>query len=149
MQLAISTMSTPQEMIRIQVIFLLHRRKLEKSIVCWDLNGDGIDDIIGTNNDGEVYYTLDNSANWQNIPGSLDKIFASDMNGDGKKDIIGLNSSNQVYYTTNLSDWTNIQGGFTSLATGDFNGDGKDDVVGLGVDGNVYYTLDLNNWIKI
>jgi len=111
------------------------------SLTTGDLNGDGLDDLIGTTSTGDIWYTLDFST-WQQIPGNLCQVAAGDFDGDGKADVIGLSSNGGIYFTLDLSNWQTIPGVLKQITTGDFNGDGSADVAGVSPDGSIFYALD-------
>ncbi|MGI5375372.1 VCBS repeat-containing protein [Streptomyces sp. CA-251387] len=87
-----------------------------------DVNGDGIDDVVGTMNDGDEYDAR-RITYWRGTPGGLaEKVVLEDSRG-----------------------WR-VQGG-ESLDLGDVNGDGYDDIiVGRPVDG---YDSDANTPIPL
>jgi hypothetical protein len=113
-----------------------------------DFNGDGRDDVLWRNNNGQITDWLGQpgggfASNFENVNANVDLswhiVGTGDFDGDGRDDILWRNDSGRV---TNWLGQTN--GGFTSnfanadanagldwhiVGTGDFNGDGYDDVL--------------------
>jgi hypothetical protein len=125
-----------------------------------DFNGDGRDDILWRNDNGQLSNWLgtasggftQNDANaFANVPTSWKVAGTGDFNGDGRDDILWRNDNGQ------LSDWLGqANGGFINndanafttvptswniVGTGDFNGDGRDDILWRNNDGQ------LSNWL--
>ena len=113
-----------------------------------DFNGDGRDDILWRNTNGQLSDWLGNAnggftpndANAAtSVPTNWSVVGTGDFNGDGRDDILWRNTAGQ------LSDWLgNANGGFTPndanafrnvptnwhvAGVGDFNGDGRDDIL--------------------
>jgi len=110
-----------------------------------DVNGDGLDDIIGRNDSGDLYVSLADAGGqqtfqqWGNLSSSVtwEDVNAADVNGDGLSDLVGRANgqwwvavSQGTYFTiefwgrwSNSVDWEDVQ-------VGDFDGDGLDDVAG-------------------
>ena len=127
-----------------------------------DFNGDGRDDILWRNSDGQLSnwlatasggYTPNNANAAAVVPTSWQVVGTGDFNGDGRDDILWRNSDGTV------SNWlanSNGLGGFiandanaarfaptswTVVGTGDFNGDGRDDILWRNSNGQ------LSNWL--
>ncbi len=125
-----------------------------------DFNGDGRDDILWRNTNGQLSNWLGqvnggfvgNDANaFTSVPTNWHVAGIGDFNGDGRDDILWRNDAGQ------LSDWLgNANGGFTPndanafasaptswhiVGTGDFNGDGRDDILWRSDTGQ------LSNWL--
>jgi serralysin len=125
-----------------------------------DFNGDGRDDILWRNTNGQLSNWLgqanggfvSNDANaFTTVPTSWQVAGVGDFNGDGRDDILWRNTNGQ------LSDWlgtatggftTNDANAFTTVPTswnvagvGDFNGDGRDDILWRNTNGQ------LSNWL--
>ena len=125
-----------------------------------DFNGDGRDDILWRNIDGQLSNWLatatggysPNTANAAAVvPTSWQVAGTGDFNGDGRDDILWRNTNGTV------SDWLGTAtGGFTPndanaarsvpiswsvVGTGDFNGDGRDDILWRNANGEV------NDWL--
>lgn len=81
-----------------------------------DLNGDGIDEIIGYDySDGSIWYTA-NKSTWQEISGALaGAVVIGDFNGDVRDDIAGLDWDGSIWYTTNKTSWAQISGSLAGL----------------------------------
>jgi len=133
-----------------------------------DFNGDGKDDIVNLQPDGNNWIALSNGNNtfqFVSRPQGLTAAFwkwnaqlrVGDFNGDGKDDIVNLqpdgnnwlalsNGNNTFQFTYRPQGLT---GGFwqgnSQLQVGDFNGDGKDDIVNLQPDGNNWIALSNGN----
>ena len=113
-----------------------------------DFNGDGRDDILWRNSNGQLSDWLGNAnggftpndANAAtSVPTNWSVVGVGDFNGDGRDDILWRNTVGQ------LSDWLGqANGGFVGndanafttvptnwhvAGTGDFNGDGRDDIL--------------------
>ena len=125
-----------------------------------DFNGDGRDDILWRNVDGQMSNWLGtanggfapNNANAAAVvPTSWHIVGTGDFNGDGRDDILWRNTDGTV------SNWLGTAvGGFTPndanaarfvptawhvVGTGDFNGDGRDDILWRNDNGQ------LSNWL--
>ncbi len=121
-----------------------------------DFNGDGRDDILWRNTDGQLSNWLGtasggflpNNANAAAVvPVAWQVVGTGDFNGDGRDDILWRNSDGTV------SDWLGTAaGGFTPndanaarfvptswsvVGTGDFNGDGRDDILWRNSNGQI------------
>ncbi len=125
-----------------------------------DFNGDGRDDILWRNVDGQISnwlataaggYTQNNTNAAAVVPTAWHVVGTGDFNGDGRDDILWRNNDGTV------SNWLGTAlGGFTPndanaarfaptdwhvVGTGDFNGDGRDDVLWRNDNGQ------LSNWL--
>ena len=125
-----------------------------------DFNGDGRDDILWRNVDGQLTNWLGtanggftpNDANAATVaPTDWQVAGTGDFNGDGRDDILWRNTDGTV------SNWLGTAtGGFTPndanaarfaptdwhvVGTGDFNGDGRDDILWRNDDGS------LSDWL--
>ena len=129
--------------------------------VTGDVNGDGVDDLVGFGYGG-VFVALSNGVDsflpvsrWatdfsydQGWRAELHPRVTGDVNGDGRNDLIGFGSGGVFAALSDgskflpVSIWTTdysyIQGWRTEFhprTVGDMNGDGKDDLVGFGYGG--------------
>ncbi|QDT56118.1 FG-GAP repeat protein [Caulifigura coniformis] len=110
-----------------------------------DFNGDGKDDIVGRNAQGQLQVAQSNGTKFTNVvyetlPAdlrALTNVKVGDFNGDGRDDLVGFNTSTgQVIAsisngsTFTSSVWGNVplNVAVTEVNVGDFNGDGRDDV---------------------
>ena len=125
-----------------------------------DFNGDGRDDILWRNVDGQISnwlataaggYTQNNANAAAVVPTAWHVVGTGDFNGDGRDDILWRHNDGTV------SNWLGTAaGGFTPndanaarfaptswhvAGTGDFNGDGRDDVLWRNDNGQ------LSNWL--
>ena len=125
-----------------------------------DFNGDGRDDILWRNSNGQLSDWLgqanggfvgNDAAAFTTVPTNWHVAGVGDFNGDGRDDILWRNDAGQ------LSDWLGqTNGGFTPndanafasaptswhiVGTGDFNGDGRDDILWRSDAGQ------LSNWL--
>ena len=121
-----------------------------------DFNGDGRDDILWRNTDGQLSnwlatatggFTQNNANAAAVVPTSWTVVGTGDFNGDGRDDILWRNTDGTV------SNWLGTaSGGFTPndanaarfvptswtvVGTGDFNGDGRDDILWRNSNGQV------------
>ena len=125
-----------------------------------DFNGDGRDDILWRNDDGQLSnwlgqadggFTPNNANAAASVSTAWQIVGTGDFNGDGRDDILWRNNDGT------LSNWLGqANGGFvandanaaafvptawTVVATGDYNGDGRDDILWRHTDGT------LSNWL--
>ncbi|HEV2043853.1 MAG TPA: VCBS repeat-containing protein, partial [Sphingomicrobium sp.] len=125
-----------------------------------DFNGDGRDDILWRNDNGQVSnwlgqanggFILNDAIALSSVPTAWFVAGTGDFNGDGRDDILWRNNDGT------LSNWLGqANGGFvandvnaaafvpiswTVVATGDYNGDGRDDILWRNSDGT------LSNWL--
>ena len=125
-----------------------------------DFNGDGRDDILWRNVDGQISnwlataaggFTQNNANAAAVVPTAWHVVGIGDFNGDGRDDILWRHNDGTV------SNWLGTAvGGFTAndanaarfaptnwhvAGTGDFNGDGRDDVLWRNDNGQ------LSNWL--
>ena len=125
-----------------------------------DFNGDGRDDILWRNSNGDVTNWLGtatggfvgNAANSYNNPGVGWSVAGSgDFNGDGRDDVLWRNSNGDVtnwlgtatggFVGNAANSYNNPGAGWTVEGTGDFNGDGRDDILWRNSNG------DVTNWL--
>ena len=125
-----------------------------------DFNGDGRDDILWRNDNGQLSnwlgqanggFTPNNANAAAAVLGAWQVVGTGDFNGDGRDDILWRHTDGT------LSNWLgNAAGGFTPndanaavvvptawtvVAVGDYNGDGRDDILWRHTDGT------LSNWL--
>lgn len=110
-----------------------------------DLDGDGVFDIAGLTEEGQIYYTVDLN-NWQWVPGMLDQLAACDLDGNRTDDLVGVAADGRIYYTLDLANWYTMPGVLSRLTCADLNGDGLGDVAGVTDSGDIFYSYDLENW---
>ncbi len=109
-----------------------------------DFNGDGRDDIVGRNAQGQLVVAVSagnkfNNAVFETLPvafRSLTNVQVGDFNGDGLDDLMGISTSGQVVVSLSTGNsfvtsvWATLPAGaaVSEVNVGDFNGDGRDDV---------------------
>ncbi len=103
-----------------------------KSIAADDLDGDGIDDLIGVwPLQGGVWVKHSSTGAWTKMASPARSISTGDMNSDGRSDLLGTWDGQGVYYRDSLSGtWVKMAVPATQVAAGDLDGDGKDDLIG-------------------
>jgi hypothetical protein len=102
-------------------------------IATGDLDGDGIDDLIGLwPGQGGIWVRYSQSGAWAKLSSTAVHIAAGDMNGDGRVDLLGTWDGQGVYYRNSISGaWVKLASPATLITTGDIDGDGIDDLVGI------------------
>jgi hypothetical protein len=102
-------------------------------IATGDLDGDGIDDLIGLwPGQGGIWVKYSQSGAWARLSSTAVHIAAGDMNGDGRVDLLGTWDGQGVYYRNSISGaWVKLASPATLITTGDIDGDGIDDLVGI------------------
>lgn len=99
-----------------------------------DLNGDGVDDLVGLTSDGYVYvYDADHqNLIWTSTGlGAGIDVKVADLDGDGVPEIVVLTSSQTIVYARSGSTYLQRAAyslGGTSLLIADTNGDGKPEI---------------------
>ncbi len=121
-----------------------------------DFNGDGRDDVLWRNSNGQVSdwlgqanggFLLNDAVALTNVDTAWKVVGTGDFNGDGRDDILWRNDNGS------LSNWLGqANGGFVNngaisgvfvplawsvVAIGDYNGDGRDDIFWRNSDGTV------------
>ena len=121
-----------------------------------DFNGDGRDDILWRNTNGQISnwlgqtnggFVLNDAIALTNVDTAWHVVGTGDFNGDGRDDILWRNDNGQ------LSNWLGqANGGFINngaiagtfvplawsvVAVGDYNGDGRDDILWRNTNGTV------------
>ena len=112
-----------------------------------DFNGDGRDDIIWRNDNGQLGtwtgntsggFTINDGAALQSVPVSWHVVGTGDFNGDGKSDLLWRNDNGAMGtwsgtaasgFVINQSTVRVIDGSWHIVATGDFNGDRIADIL--------------------
>jgi subtilisin family serine protease len=102
-------------------------------LACGDLDGDGIDDLIGLwPTQGGIWVKYSQSGAWSKLSSTAVHIAAGDMNGDGRDDLLGTWDGQGVFYRNSISGlWVKLASPATLITTGDLDGDGTDDLVGI------------------
>jgi len=102
-------------------------------IAAGDLDGDGIDDLIGIwPTQGGVWVKYSKTAAWAKLSTTADWISAGDMNGDGKDDLLGTWATQGVFYRNSADGvWVKMSTPATKTEAGDLDGDGIDDLIGI------------------
>ncbi len=121
-----------------------------------DFNGDGRDDILWRNSNGQISdwlgqanggFVLNDTIALTQVDTAWSVVGTGDFNGDGRDDILWRNTNGTI------STWSSqANGGFvnngaisgvfvplawTVAAVGDYNGDGRDDILWRNADGTV------------
>ncbi|MFD0783982.1 FG-GAP repeat domain-containing protein [Micromonospora azadirachtae] len=132
-----------------------------------DVTGDGYADIIGTKEDGTLWYYGNNRNAHPDRPygsgsqigtgwGNVNRLMLGDVTGDGYADIVATKVDGTLWYFGNNrnSDPSKPYGvgrqigsgwsGFNKLSVGDVTGDGYVDIIGTKTDGTLWYYG--NNW---
>ncbi|MES2689239.1 MAG: FG-GAP-like repeat-containing protein [Bacteroidota bacterium] len=149
-----------------------HGWKRQNTITTGDINGDGMQDMVGfADNNTSIY--LGSPRGFQSPPllsgifnvnsgwndPSAKPIMVADINGDGMADILGFKDTSTYYSLSNgnnmgpitkATDDFSIMAGYQSQGghprmLGDINGDGLADIVGF-KDNAVYYSLNTGNF---
>lgn len=102
-------------------------------IACGDLDGEGIDDLIGLwPAQGGIWVRYSMTGNWARLSSTAAHIAAGDMNGDGRDDLVGTWDGQGVYYRNSISgEWVRLASPATMVTAGDIDGDGTDDLLGI------------------
>ena len=125
-----------------------------------DFNGDGRDDILWRNTNGQVSdwlgqadggFILNDDIALTNVATSWHVVGTGDFNGDGRDDILWRNDDGQLSNWLGQADGGFVNNGTVSgvfvplawsvVAVGDYNGDGIDDILWRNTDGT------LSNWL--
>ena len=105
-----------------------------EQITAGDLDGDGIDDLIGMwKQDPGIWARLSSTGSWAQLDATkADWIGVGDIDGDGRKDFMGSWKGWGVYYRNSASGtWTKITTAAEKFTAGDLDGDGIDDLIGI------------------
>jgi len=102
-------------------------------ITAGDLDGDGIDDLIGIwPGQGGVWALYSQSGSWAKLSTTARDIATGDMNGDGRVDLVATWDGQGVYYRNSIGGaWVKMATPATQVTAGDLDGDGKDDPIGI------------------
>ena len=102
-------------------------------IVAGDLDGDGIDDLIGIwPSQGGVWVKYSASGAWAQLSSTADWIAAADMNGDGRAELLGSWAGQGVFWRNNTNGaWTQLATPASKITAGDLDGDGTADLIGI------------------
>jgi len=125
-----------------------------------DFNGDGRDDILWRNVDGQISNWLGqanggfvvNDANaFASVPTNWHIVGVGDFNGDTIDDILWRSDAGELsnwlatasgsFVINDANAFTTVPTSWHVVATGDYNGDGRDDILWRHTDGT------LSNWL--
>ena len=125
-----------------------------------DFNGDGRDDILWRNDNGQLSnwlgqdnggFILNDARALTNVDTAWHVVGTGDFNGDGQDDILWRNDDGQLsnwvgradggFYANNANAAVVVPTEWTVVAVGDYNGDGRDDILWRHTDGT------LSNWL--
>ena len=124
-----------------------------------DFNGDGRDDVLWRNANGDVTNWLGQSnggfvgnyaSSYNAVPNSWQVVGVGDFNGDGRDDVLWRNVNGDVLnwlgqangsFVGNGSSYNALPVSWHVAGVGDFNGDGRDDVLWRNSNG------DVTNWL--
>jgi len=98
-----------------------------------DLDGDGVDDLIGIwPGQGGVWVKYSSTGTWSKLSSSASDIASGDMNGDGTDDLLGTWDGQGVYYRdSDTGSWVKMASPADLIAAGDLDRDGIDDLTGI------------------
>jgi hypothetical protein len=122
-------------------------------ITAGDLDGDGIDDLIGIwPGQGGVWVKYSKTGSWAKLSTTARDIASGDMNGDGRVDLLATWDGQGVYYRNSIGGaWVKLATPATLVTAGDLDGDGKDDLIGIwpGQGGIWVKYSDTGSWAKL
>jgi hypothetical protein len=139
-----------------------------------DIDGDGVDELLGRGAAGMVAYRFDGTESWDPVAGNgpfnvneagwddaqyYATIHSADIDGDGVDELLGRGAAGMVAYRFDgIDSWYPVaengpfNGGgwglekyYATIHSGDIDGDGLvDELLGRGVDGMEAYRFDTN-----
>jgi hypothetical protein len=118
-------------------------------IASGDLDGDGVDDLIGVWNDG-VWAKYSSTNIWRRISPVARDVSVGDMNGDGREDFLGTWDENGVFYLDSKNGiWIKMSTSANLVTSGDLDSDAIDDLIGIWSDGVWVKYSRTGKWKKI
>ncbi len=104
-----------------------------KMIAAGDVDGDGVDDLIGTWPSSGLWVLYSSTGKWTQLSKSLPTwITAGDLNNDGKDDVVGSWAGDAIYYRNSANgSWVKVGAPATQMAVGDISGNGRDELLAL------------------
>ena len=122
-------------------------------ITTGDLDGDGIDDLIGLwPTQGGIWVRYSESGAWVRLASEATMVAAGDIDGDGADDLLGLwPAQGGIWIKYSQSGlWARLSSTAVHIAAGDMNGDGRDDLVATWDGQGVFYRDSATGaWFKM
>jgi hypothetical protein len=114
------------------------------------LNGDGIDEIIGSwKNDG-AYYRDSGTGKWIKITTPARKLAVGNITGSTRDDLIGVWDAGLFVRNSITAAWQRIDTSIPIwIAAGDMTGDKRSDIIGSYASGTWYRDSATGIWSKI
>jgi len=104
-----------------------------KMIAAGDVDGDGVDDLIGTWSSSGLWVLYSSTGKWSQLSKILPTwITAGDLNNDGKDDVVGSWAGDAIYYRNSANGgWVKVGTPAIQMAVGDISGNGRDELLAL------------------
>jgi hypothetical protein len=104
-----------------------------KMIAAGDVDGDGVDDLIGTWTSSGLWVRYSTTGKWSQLSKtSPNWITAGDLNNDGKDDAVASWTGDALYYRNSATGgWVKVGAPAMQMAVGDISGNGRDELLAL------------------